>query len=126
MLVTSCKILSFFIVVGCIEKLVYSVVQLEGYLYIREKMKNVLCHPQQILILLVSQRFLILCCLNLCLNIVYNKCINMFIFSLFQCEYIQSPRRKDFFNNSLSFARNVLRLRSDTSETLRLHLLCFS
>lgn len=31
--VTSCKILSFFIV-GCIEKLVYSVVQLEGYLYI--------------------------------------------------------------------------------------------
>lgn len=33
-MVTSCKIPSFFIVVGCIEKFVYSVVQLEGYLYI--------------------------------------------------------------------------------------------
>lgn len=84
MLVTSCKILSFFIVVGCIEKLVYSVVQLEGYLYIGGKMK-VMCHPQRILMLLVSQRFLILCCLNLCLNIVYNKCIETFLFSLFQC-----------------------------------------
>jgi len=56
-LVTSCKILSFFIVVACIEELVYSVVQLEGYLYIGGKMKNVVCHPQQILMLLVSQRF---------------------------------------------------------------------
>lgn len=125
MLVTSCKILSFFIAVGCIEKLVYSVVQLERYLYIGGKMKNVMCHPQQILILLVSQRFLILCCLNLCLNIVYNKCINMFLFSLFQCEYVQSPRRKSFLNNSLSFAHNMLGL-SDASGTSRLCLLCFS
>lgn len=95
-MVTSCKIPSFFIVVGCIEKFVYSVVQLEGYLYIEGETKNVMCHPQQMLILLVSQRFLILCCLNLCLTIVYNKCINMFIFSLFQCGYIQSSGRKDF------------------------------
>lgn len=95
-MVTSCKILSFFIVVGCIEKFVYSVVQLESYLYIGGEMKDIMCHSQQMLILLVSQRFLILCCLNLCLTIVDNKCINMFIFSLFQCEYIQSSRRKDF------------------------------
>lgn len=94
--VTSCKILSFFIIVGCIEKFVYSVVQLEGYLYIGGKMKDVVCHPQQMLISLVSQRFLILCCLNLCLTIVDNTCINTFIFSLFQCEYIQSSGRKDF------------------------------
>lgn len=33
-LVASCKILSFVVVLGCIEKLVYSGVQLEGYLYI--------------------------------------------------------------------------------------------
>lgn len=46
-MVTSCKILSFFIVVGCIEKFVYSVVQLEGYLYIGGKQRTLCVTPSK-------------------------------------------------------------------------------
>jgi len=72
-------------------------------------MSSVTCHPQQILILLVSQRFPVLCCLNSCLNIVYNKCINTFLSSLFQRECIQSLRRKEFENDSLSAPSEAVR-----------------
>jgi len=50
----------------------------------------------------------------------------MSLFSLFQCGYIQSPRRKYFLNNPLSFAHNVVRLRREASGALRLRPLCFS